>query len=52
MTASCKRHGIDPFRYLADVLRGLPTIPPDRLNEFLPDIWFWANPRAARRQTA
>jgi len=38
MTASCKRHGIDPYRYLADVLRLLPTTPPDRLAELLPNI--------------
>lgn len=31
ITASCKRHGIDPFRYLAGVLRQLPSTPTDRL---------------------
>ena len=52
MTASCTRHGIDPFRYLADVLRRLPTSPPDRLPELLPDVWFQAHPQAARKRAA
>jgi hypothetical protein len=52
MTASCKRHGIDPFRYLADVLQRLPTTPPDRLAELLPDIWFQTHPQAARKRAA
>ncbi len=52
MTASCKRHGIDPFRYLADVLRRLPTAPRDRITELLPDIWFQTHPQAARKTAA
>ena len=44
MTASCKRHGIDPFRYLADVLRRLRTTPPDHITELLPDEWFKTYP--------
>ena len=52
MTASCKRHGIDPYRYLADVLRLLPTTPSDRLAELLPDLWFQTHPNAARKRAA
>jgi hypothetical protein len=52
MTASCKRHGVAPFRYLARVLRRLPTTPPDRLAELLPDVWFPAYPNAARKRAA
>jgi hypothetical protein len=52
MTASCKRRGIGPYRYLADVLRLLPTAPPDRLAELLPDIWFQTHPSAARKRSA
>lgn len=52
MTASCKRHGIDPFRYLADVLRRLPNAPHDRLVELLPDVWFATHPQAARKRAA
>ena len=52
MTASCKRHGIDPFRYLADVLRRLPTTACDRLTDLLPDVWFETHPKAARKNAA
>ena len=52
MMASCKRHGIDSFRYLANVLRRLPTAPRNGLTELLPDIWFRANPHAARKRAA
>lgn len=44
ITASCKRHGIDPFRYLVDVLCRLPTTSDDQLPELLPDTWIRANP--------
>ena len=52
MTASCKRHGIDPFRYLTDVLRRLPTTARDGLTELLPDVWFQTHPQAARKRAA
>jgi transposase len=52
MTASCKRHGIDPFRYLADVLRRLPTTATDHVAELLPDIWSQTHPNAARKRAA
>ena len=45
-TATCKRHGIDPWSYLSDVLARLPLHPADRLPELLPDVW------AAARRTA
>ena len=50
MTASCKRHGIDPSRYLADVLWRLPTTAPHRLTELLPDVWLLAHPQPARKR--
>jgi transposase len=37
--ATCKRHGIDPWSYLSDVLTRLPSHPTDRLAELLPDSW-------------
>jgi hypothetical protein len=52
MTASCKRHGIDPFRDLAGVRRRLPTTPGDRMMELLPDVWFVTHPQAARKRAA
>jgi transposase len=44
--ATCKRHGIDPFAYLRDVLTRLPTHPAERLDALLPDRWA-AAPHAA-----
>ena len=38
-TATCKRHGIDPWSYLSDVLTRLPSHPSDRVAELLPDAW-------------
>jgi transposase len=52
MTASCKRHGIDPFRFLTDVLRRLATTLDDRRIELLPDVWFETHPQAARKRAA
>jgi transposase len=46
---SCKRHQIDPFAYLKDILERLPTQTADRLGELLPDAWVAANPDARRR---
>lgn len=45
-TATCKRHGVDPFGYLRDVLTRLPTQPADRLDDLLPDRWT-VTPKAA-----
>jgi transposase len=50
-TGTCKHHDIDPFAYLRDVLRRLPTHPTVQLDELLPDVWFASHP-LARRQTA
>jgi hypothetical protein len=44
-------HDIDPFAYLADILRHLPSQPAGRLDELLPDVWFASHP-SARRKTA
>ena len=37
--ASCQLHGIDPFHYLKDVLRRLPTQPADALADLTPKAW-------------
>jgi transposase len=39
MTQTAKRHQIDPFAYLQDVLRRLPDLPASRLDELLPNRW-------------
>lgn len=46
MTQSCKRHGVDPFAYLSDVLARLPNTPADHLDQLLPDRWAAARPAA------
>jgi hypothetical protein len=51
MTGSCRHHDIDPFAYLRDVLRSLPSHPVGQLDELLPDVWFASHP-SARRKTA
>jgi hypothetical protein len=35
----CKRHGIDPWSYLAAVLTRLSSHPAERIAELLPDVW-------------
>ena len=43
ITATCKRHGLDPWYYLREMLRILPTIPESahatELPKLLPDRW-------------
>ena len=51
LTGACKHLDIDPFAFLADVLRRLHSQPAGRLDELLPDVWFASHP-AARRKTA
>jgi hypothetical protein len=46
LVGSCKRHQINPFAYLKDVLGRLPAWPHDRLGELLPDVWIAVNPFA------
>lgn len=38
-TATCKRHGINPWLYLKELLTRLPACPPDQLPTLLPDTW-------------
>ena len=49
LVGSCKRHGVDPFAYLKDMLGRLPTHPVERLHELLPDAWIAANHGARLR---
>jgi hypothetical protein len=37
LVGSCKRHGLDPFAYLRDLLARLPATPISDLDQFLPD---------------
>ena len=38
-TQTCQHLGVEPWRYLRDVLERLPTHPAERLQELLPDRW-------------
>jgi hypothetical protein len=44
--------GIGPWRYLHDMLERLPSHPPERLSELLPDEWAQAQRRAAETASA
>lgn len=46
LTATCSRHGLDPWAYLSDALARLPSHPADRIDELLPDTWAAARPTA------
>lgn len=39
LVASCKRHGLDPFSYLRDLLTRIAATPISQLDQFLPDRW-------------
>ena len=38
-TSTCQRLGVEPWAYLQDVLRRLPTTPAGQLGDLLPDHW-------------
>jgi hypothetical protein len=52
LTGTCKHHDLDPFAYLQDILRRLPTHPAAPLDELLPDVWFASHPSARRKRAA
>lgn len=39
LIASARRHGLDPFAYLRDLLTRIPTHPNRRIHELFPDHW-------------
>ena len=39
LIASCKLHGLDPERYLAEMIRIMPYWPRDRFLELAPAYW-------------
>src|SRR5271170_6535334 len=44
MTSTCRRHGVDPQRYLTQLLTNLPATPISQLSNWLPDQWRLRNP--------
>ncbi len=47
LVQTCKRLGIEPWRYLRDVLQRLPSCAAEQLPELLPDRWAAAQRRAS-----
>jgi len=47
LTSTCSRHGIDPQRYLTELLTNLPATPISQLDQWLPDNWKRRNPAPA-----
>lgn len=39
LTSTCRRHGIDPQRYLTQLLTNLPATPASQIDQWLPDVW-------------
>jgi transposase len=46
-TQTCRELGVEPWRYLRDLLERLPSHPRERLAELLPDEWARAQRGAA-----
>jgi transposase len=47
-TSTCRRHDVDPQRYLTQLLTNLPDTPLSQLDAWLPDRWKLNQPAAAR----
>jgi transposase len=52
ITSTCRRHGIDPQRYLTQLLTNLPDTPMSQLPAWLPDAWKQAHLAAAPKIAA
>jgi hypothetical protein len=48
LTSTCRRHEIDPQRYLTQLLTNLPATPMSQLEQWLPDQWKINQAAAAR----
>jgi hypothetical protein len=46
LIASCKHNRVEPYEYLDDVLRRLPSIRPKDIDALFPDRWFQCHPSA------
>jgi len=45
LVASCNANAVEPWAYLRDVFTRLPSLPPEGLDELLPDVWLAAHPQ-------
>jgi transposase len=52
IVATCKRHGVDPYAYLRDVIEKMPAWPKERVAELLPHRWKSATTAKASGATA
>lgn len=44
LASTCRRHAIDPQRYLTQLLTNLPATPMSQIDQWLPDAWKRRNP--------
>jgi transposase len=44
LMSTCRRHGVDPQRYLTQLLTNLPGTPISEVERWLPDQWRRQNP--------
>ncbi|HWC91039.1 MAG TPA: IS66 family transposase [Pirellulales bacterium] len=51
LVASAKRHELEPFAYLRDMLSRIGQSPADTLPELLPDAWLGQHPAAQRHRS-
>jgi transposase len=49
---SCRRHGVEPYSYLCDVLKRLPTMTNLQIKEIVPKAWAAAKKTSATRKAA
>jgi hypothetical protein len=49
LTSACRRHNIDPQRYLTQLLTNLPATLIGQINQWLPDDWKRHNPLPSRQ---
>jgi transposase len=43
LTSTCRRQGVDPQRYLTQLLTNLPATPISQVEQWLPDRWKFRN---------
>src|SRR5208283_1130204 len=49
---SCRRHGVEPYSYLRDVLTRLPSMTNRQIKDIVPKAWAAAQKAAATRKAA